>query len=234
MAEITLKATTGRELGSGPSKRLRANGEIPAVVYGLGKDPVAVAVAWRPLREALTTEAGLNALIDLDIDGDVALAMVKELQRHPIRGDVLHIDFLRVSADAAISVDVPVVLEGEADVLLGEGGAVDQVLHALTISAKPADIPNEIAVDITDLVIGATIRVGDLTLPKGVTTDVDAEEAVVTGAAPIAEEALETEAAEGEAEAAEAEGAEGEAGEAAEAGEGEGGEATEGEAETEG
>src|ERR1700709_437332 len=99
MAEITLQATSGRPTGTGPAKRLRVEGKIPAVVYGLGADPVAVTVDWRPLREALTTEAGLNALIDLHLDGDAALCVVKELQRHPIRGDVLHVDFLRVSAD---------------------------------------------------------------------------------------------------------------------------------------
>jgi large subunit ribosomal protein L25 len=179
MAEITLKATTGRALGTGPAKRLRAEGKIPAVVYGLGADPIPVAVDWRPLREALTTEAGLNALIDLDIDGDVALTIVKELQRHPIRRDVLHIDFLRVSADAAITVDVPVVLTGEAKAVASENGVVDQVLTSLAISAKPADIPNEITVDIADLQIGEAIRVGDLALPSGVTTDVDPEDAVV-------------------------------------------------------
>lgn len=222
MAEITLKATTGRDLGTGPAKRLRAEGKIPGVVYGLGGDPVPVSVEWRPLREALTTEAGLNVLIDLDVDGDVSLTIVKELQRHPIRGDVLHIDFLRVSADAAITVDVPVILEGEAAAVMSEGGTVDHVLHTLAISAKPADIPNEIAVDISGLAIGEAIRVGDVALPTGVTTDVDPEETVVSGAAPMAEEPVE-----GEAEAAEGEGEAAEAGEAAE------GEAAEGEGEGE-
>ena len=72
MAEITLKASTGRETGSGPSKRLRVDGKVPGVVYGLGVDPVAVTVEWRPFRETLITDAGLNVLIDLDIDGDVS------------------------------------------------------------------------------------------------------------------------------------------------------------------
>ncbi|HRW36356.1 MAG: 50S ribosomal protein L25 [Acidimicrobiales bacterium] len=215
MAEITLKAATGRELGNGPARRLRAAGQIPGVVYGLGAEPIPVAVDWRPLREALTTEAGLNALIDLDIDGDVALTIVKELQRHPIRGDVLHIDFLRVSADAAITVDVPVVLEGEAKAVESENGVVDHVLVTLAISAKPADIPNEITVDISGLTIGDAIRVGDLSLPAGVTSEVDADDPVVTASFGEVAEVEETEGAEGE-------GAEGEpaaegAGDAAEA-----------------
>lgn len=181
MAEIKLHATTGRALGNGPSRRIRAEGKVPAVVYGLDADPVAITVDWRPLRAALTTEAGLNVLIDLEIDGNVDLTIVKELQRHPIRGDVLHVDFLRVSADAAITVDVPIVLEGEAKAVTNEGGTVDQALFALSVNAKPADIPNELTVDISGLTIGEAIRVSDLSLPAGVTTDVDPEEAIASG-----------------------------------------------------
>lgn len=200
MAEITLKASPGRELGSGPSKRIRAEGKVPGVVYGLDADPIPVTVEWRPFRETLITDAGLNVLIDLDIDGDVSLCMVKELQRHPIRGDVLHVDFLRVSRDAAITVEVPIVVEGEAEQVTREGGTVDHVLFALTLSAKPADIPNEILVDISGLAMGDTIRVADLALPAGVETDVDLEEAVVTTVFPDVVEEPEPEdgAAEGE------------------------------------
>src|SRR3954470_7786379 len=114
MAEITLKAETGRPLGSRPSKRIRAEGKVSAVVYGQGSQPVAVTVDWKPLREALITEAGLNALIDLEVAGETQLCIVKDLQRHPIRQTVLHIDFLAISRDVEITVDVPIVLEGEA------------------------------------------------------------------------------------------------------------------------
>jgi large subunit ribosomal protein L25 len=200
MAEINLKATTGRELGSGPSKRIRAEGKVPGVVYGLDADPIAVTVEWRPLREALTTEAGLNALIDLDVDGDVSLTVVKELQRHPIRGDVLHIDFLRVSADAEITVEVPIVLEGEAKAVLSENGTVDQLLYALAINAKPADIPNELTVDVSELAIGESILVGAIELPAGVSTDVDPEESVVAGNQAIVEDLPEAGEGDGEGE----------------------------------
>ena len=196
MAEITLKATTGRELGSGPSKRIRVEGKVPGVVYGLDADPIPVTVEWKPLREALTTEAGLNALIDLEVDGEVALTVVKELQRHPIRGNVLHIDFLRVSADAEITVEVPIVLEGEAKAVLSEGGTVDHLLYTLSINAKPADIPNELTVDISDLEINGSIHVSDLQLPSGVSTDVDGDETIVTGTQAAQEQI--PEASEGE------------------------------------
>lgn len=199
MAEITLKATTGRTLGSGPSKRIRAEGNVPGVVYGLDADPIPVTVEWRPLRDALTTEAGLNALIDLDVDGDVSLTVVKELQRHPIKGNVLHIDFLRVSADAEITVEVPIVLEGEAKGVTSEGGTVDHLLFALAINAKPADIPNELIVDISELTLGGSIHVSDIALPKGVSTDVEGDETVVTGTEAAREQAADDDAEAGEA-----------------------------------
>lgn len=223
MAEITLQADTGRPTGSRASGRLRAQGKVPGVVYGLGRDPQPVAVVWRDLRHALVGDAGMNALIDLQVDGTSELVIVKELQRHPVRRDVLHVDFLRVSRDQAITVEVPVVLTGEAQQVAQQDGVVDQVLFALAISAKPADIPNELTVDITDLEVGGAIRVGDLQLPAGVTTDVDTEEAIVTASvAQVADL--------GEGEAAEGEEAEGEAAEGgAEAGDGAGGgEAAEG------
>jgi large subunit ribosomal protein L25 len=221
MAEITLQANTGRTTGSRPSGRLRAEGKVPGVIYGLGQDPMSVSVAWRELRVVLTGEAGLNALIDLHVDGAAGdLVMVKDLQRHPVRRDVLHVDFLRVSRDHVISVEVPIILEGEATKVTSNDGVVDHVLYALTISAKPADIPNEIGIDISGLEIGDAIRVGDVVLPAGVTTDVDPEDAIVM--ASVAQDTS-VEPAEGEAGEG-AEGAEGEAGEGGEsAAQGEGG-----------
>lgn len=199
MAEIKLHATTGRALGNGPSRRIRAEGNVPAVVYGLGGEPVAITVEWRPLRAALTTEAGLNALIDLEVDGKTDLTIIKEMQRHPIRGNVMHVDFLRVDPDATITVDVPIVLEGEAKQVTDEGGTVDQVLFALSVNAKPADIPNELTVDISGLTLADPIRVSDLTLPAGVTTDVDPEEAIASGQIIAAEPEPDAEGGAGEA-----------------------------------
>src|SRR4051812_24036613 len=221
MAEITLAAETGRTTGSRASGRLRGEGKVPATVYGLGNDPVAVAVEWRDLRLALTGEAGLNALINLEVDGHKSeLTIVKEMQRHAIKRSVLHVDFLRVSRDVAIEVDVPLVLTGEAEEVMRNDGVIEQVLFNLTISAKPGAIPNEIDVDVTELTIGDTVRIGDLKLPAGAEAVGDAEDPVVLAVgAQVSEADLETEAdAEAAAEAAEAAEGEGE-------GEGEGGEA---------
>jgi large subunit ribosomal protein L25 len=224
MAEITLQAELGRTTGSRASNRLRASGRVPATVYGLGRDPQTVSVAWRELRAALVTEAGLNVLVDLEVDGHTDLVMVKDLQRHPVRRDVLHVDFLRVDRDELITVEVPIHLHGEAEAVIREEGLVDPVLNSLTISAKPGDIPNEIVIDVSGMAMGDIIHVRDVQLPAGVTTTHDPDEALVVTSTGAAAELEEIEAADAEAaaeaaaESGEGAPAEGEAGESAEGG----------------
>ena len=176
--QLQLNATLGRTAGTRASRRLRREGRIPAVVYGLDNEPVTVSVAWPDLRLALNTDAGLNVLITLDIEGEQQLSIVKDLQRHPVRRDVIHVDFLRVTTDQEIEVDVPLVLVGEALEVTRANGMVDQTLYTLTVSAKPADVPDEIAVDISGLTLGDSIKVGGVTLPPGVVTSTDPDDSV--------------------------------------------------------
>jgi large subunit ribosomal protein L25 len=200
MSDLSLTAETGRTRGSRASNRLRNEGKVPAVIYGHGEDPLPVTVVWRELRAALTTDAGTNALLTLRVNGEEQLALVRELQRDPIKRRVDHIDFIRVNRNEAIQVEVPIILEGEPAAVLNEDGMVEQVLNALTVSTTPTNIPNELTVDISGMAIGDSLRVADLTLPEGVTTEVDPEEpvatAIVTRATIEAGEAAE--AAEGE------------------------------------
>ncbi|HEX5946960.1 MAG TPA: 50S ribosomal protein L25 [Acidimicrobiales bacterium] len=207
--DIVLTAETGRTTGSSASRRLRATGKVPAVLYGRGAEPQALTVDWRELRTALTTDKGLNALLTLEVGSKKTTAIVKEMQRHPVRRDVLHVDFLSVDIDVAITVDVPILLEGEALKVTREQGVVDQVLNALPVQAKPDAIPGHLTVDISDLEIGQTITVAELELPDGVATEFDLEETVVTAQVTSLALAEEGEAAEGE-EGEAAEGAEGE------------------------
>jgi large subunit ribosomal protein L25 len=223
--DITLVAETGRSTGSPASRRLRATGKVPAVLYGRGAEPAPISVEWRDLRSALTTDKGLNALLTLKIDGSSTKAIVKEMQRHPVRRDVLHVDFLAVDVDKPITTDVPLMLEGEPEKVIRDDGVVEQILNVLIVTAKPDAIPGHIAVDVSDLEIGQHVTVGDLQLPADVTTEADPEETIVTAkltSLALAEEEEEEE--EGE-EGEEEEGAEGEGGERAEgaAGEGESG-----------
>jgi large subunit ribosomal protein L25 len=230
MAEIQLTAETGREAGSRASKRLRREGKIPGVVYGHGTDPVSIAVDARELRHALNGEAGVNALLNLSIDGKSQLTMARVLQRHPVRNTVTHVDFQVVSRDEVMSADVPFTLVGEAKEVTNNDGVVEQAMFSLTINATPSAIPAHLEIDISELTIGDAIRVGDLKLPSGVTTDVDPEEAIVIAQGAqvseldlipeadaealqeLAEAVAEQEAAEGEG--GEGEGAEGATGDA--------------------
>jgi large subunit ribosomal protein L25 len=218
MPEIKLQAEVGRPTGSAAAGRLRASGKVPGVIYGHGTSPTPVAVEGRALRAALTTDAGLNALLELEFDGASHLTMAREIQRHPVRHNVTHVDFVIVRRDEVISADVPINLIGEAIELHREDGVVAHELFSLTVQSTPDRIPHAIEVDISALKIGDSIRVGDLRLPEGVVTEVDPEATVVVGQPPQVSEAdliseADAEAAAAAEEAAEAEAAEGEAAE---------------------
>ncbi len=226
--QITLTAETGRPIGSRSSRRLRREGKVPAVVYGAGSDPTAIAVQWSDLRAALITDAGMNALITLDVDGDERLTIVKDMQRHPVRRDVTHVDFIVIDRNKAIEVDVPVVLaETEDDHL--KGLVIDQNMFSVTVSAKPGTIPNEFVIDLAPLTVDEHIRAGQIDLPEGVELLTDPEDALVVASLPMSEEALQADV---DAEAGDvdppgdddADGAEAEGGADAEAGGDEGGE----------
>jgi large subunit ribosomal protein L25 len=214
MSESTLVAETGRPTGSRASGRLRAAGKIPGVLYGHGLAPVPLAVDRRELRHALSGPAGVNAVVQLRVGADTHPTVVKDLQRDPVRRTVTHIDFIVVRMDEEITVEVPIILEGEARQVLSDDGVIEHSLQSLSVVTTPADIPTHITVDISRLTVGDVIRVGDLALPAGVTIVVDPDTPVVVAAGAAALEVAEAEGAEGEGET------EGEGDEAAGAAEG--------------
>ncbi|HUP74496.1 MAG TPA: 50S ribosomal protein L25 [Acidimicrobiales bacterium] len=179
--DLVLVAETGRETGTRPSRRMRREGNVPATLYGLGKDAETIAVAWRELRRVLTTDAGVNAFIHLEVDGRRQATLVKEIQRHPVRRDVIHVDFLRVDPKVTLDVEVAIELTGEAEGVTRAGGIVQQLLHALIVSTRPDNIPNSLELDVSELTLNGDLRVRDLVLPAGVTTDVDPDEVVAQG-----------------------------------------------------
>jgi large subunit ribosomal protein L25 len=209
MADANVLTTEPRtERGSRPTGRLRRSGKVPAVVYGLGTDTLSVAVSARELGHVLA--GGANTLITLEIDGDEALALARQVQRHPTRGDYLHVDFVRVRTDVAVAAEVPLHLIGEPEGVRS-GGLTEQLVFSLPIEAKPQDIPALLEHDISELEIGDQVRVSELALPSGVTTTLEPDALVAQVVAPrvVEEEVVE----EGEGEEGE-EGAEGEGGEA--------------------
>jgi large subunit ribosomal protein L25 len=203
MAEIVLAAEVGRPLGSRAVRRLRREGKIPGVIYGHGTDPLPIAVGARELRVALNGEAGANQLLSLDTGSGTFLTLARDMQRHPVAQTVTHVDFIIVRRDEVISADVPITLVGEATEVHHGDGLVEQQMFTLSINALPANIPSGIDADVSALTIGGQVRVSDLVLPDGVTTDVDPESAVALGQPPrvtVEEEAAaEGEAVEGEA-----------------------------------
>jgi large subunit ribosomal protein L25 len=204
-----LVAETGRATGSANSRRLRREDHIPGVVYGHGMDPISISVVRRELRLALSGPAGVNTVIDLTVDGKVYPAIVKELQRHPVRRNVSHIDFIQVDLNEEILIAIPVRLEGEAKAVIDEGGLVDPAVDTIEVRTTPRSIPNEIVIDITDMTMDTVITLGDIKLPAGVTATADPETAIVTVLVTRQEELAEGEAAEGQEGAEGAEGAAG-------------------------
>lgn len=217
MASTVLVASTGRETGSSASRRLRAAEQVPGVLYGHGMDPVSVSVVRRDLRQALSGAAGVNTVLDLTVDGKVYAAIVKEVQRHPVRRNVAHVDFIQVNLDEEITVAVPVRLEGEAQQVQQGGGLVDPAVDTIEVVTTPRSIPDEFVIDVSDMDMDTVIRLEDIPMPAGVTATGDPESAVVTVLtmrAEVAEiEAADAEAAEEQAEEAEAEAEEAEAAE---------------------
>jgi large subunit ribosomal protein L25 len=206
--QVQLSAAARTHQGKGAAGRLRKQGRVPGIMYGFQVDPTPVSVDALELYHALHTDAGLNAMIRLDVDGDEHLTIARDLQYHPVRGEVLHVDFLAVDTKAQISVEVPIHLTGDDD-LGDDNGVVNQILYTVPILVRPLDVPNYVELDIAGLEIGDVKRVEDLraVLPEGGEFDIDPERTVVTINAPVSEAELEAleEGAGIEAEAPEAE-----------------------------
>lgn len=202
MSETVLIAEAGRTTGSAESRRLRTADRIPGVVYGHGMEPLSLTVNRRDLRVALSGTAGMNTIVDLTIDGKVYPSLVKDIQRHPVRRNVQHIDFIQVNLNETVRVSVPVRLEGTAKDVESNNGLVDLNMNEIEVETTPRSIPDEIVVDITDMTMETIIRIADIALPSGVTATADEDAAVVTVLTMHASES-ETDGADGDDAAAE-------------------------------
>jgi large subunit ribosomal protein L25 len=183
-AETTALAVEPRDpAGSRAARRLRRAGRVPGVVYGGGEDPVAFHVDARVLRQAL---AHAGAVIELSVGAGAATpVVVKDLVRHPVSGETVHVDMLRVRMDQAITATVVLELVGGDDAPgVKEGGVLEQVTRELTIEALPGDIPDTIQHDVSGVQIGDTISLEAITPPRGVTLTDDPETVVATVSAP--------------------------------------------------
>jgi large subunit ribosomal protein L25 len=212
--ERKLKAERRDRTGKETAHKIRAAGRVPAVVYGRGMEPMHVSIDSRELFHLLHTDAGVNVLVDLRVDGDHFLALPREVQRDLIKGRFVHVDFLRIARDEKITVEVPVHIVGESHGVK-EGGVVEHHLWTLHVECLPTDVPTHIDADITKLGINESLKVSDLKAPEKSTVLTSADEVVVSVVPPLVlrvEEAEEVaaEADEGEEAEAEEEGATGE------------------------
>src|SRR5512147_2709709 len=196
MPEFVVPAESRRETGKNVNRRLRQRGLIPGVLYGTGKAAVPVAVSPREIGAILKSASGENTLFDLDLGGTRRRVILKEFQREPLRGQLLHADFYEVALDKALEVKVPIELEGVPVGVKLQGGIVDFVTRELEVECLPADIPDKITVDISHLELGKHLRVSDLKLGDKVKVLVEPDVVVAHVVLPRAEVAAEAAPAE--------------------------------------
>ena len=169
--QLAIAATVRSDLGKGASRRLRRSVDhIPAIIYGAGKDPAPLTIIRKDLEKALENEAFFSQVIDVSVDGDVQPAILKDLQRHPARNDVMHADFLRVDAKVAIKVNIPLhfVNEEKCHGVKIEGGIIEHLLTEIEVLCLPGLIPEYIEVDMENVTTADIIHISDLNLPEGV------------------------------------------------------------------
>lgn len=203
MAEVRLTAAKRDRTGKGPARRSRSAGKVPGVLYGRGMESTPIEVDRRELVTAFHTDAGMNVLLDIEIDGETTLALTKELQRDPVRGSLLHADFVKVDRTHAVDVEVPIHLVGEAPGAK-EGGVLEQPLFTVQVRCLPTDVPDAVEADVSQLGVGDSLRVGDLAEGRDFEILTDRDTVVAAVAAPVSAEELEAMEAAVSAEAPEA------------------------------
>ena len=231
----TLKIAPRDTEGSRSNRRMRRTGRVPGVLYGGGEDPISFSVDDRELRHALKQG---GAVVELSLDGSTSNAVLKDFQRDPVRGDMWHVDFVRVRMDVAIQTQIVLELTGADEAPgISEGGVLEQTTRELNIEALPGDIPDVVTHDVSALQINDTVHLSDVTAPSGVTFLDDPETVVASVLVPRLEvepeDAVETETeviGEGDGDAAEGDASEGD-GESGGGDSGDGGDAGSGDSE---
>ena len=203
MATAQLSATPRTSSGKGPARSLRSAGRIPGVVYGHAREPQPLTLDTREFEKLLSHIAAESTVIELSLDGQTTKTLIREIQRHPFKRQILHVDFQELVAGEKVQVNIPIVLMGVPEGVRASGGVMDQTLRELSIRVDPSAIPDHIEVDVTGVQIGHSIHVSELSLPEGVEVLNDPEAPVCVVAAPravVEETAAVAEPVEGEAE----------------------------------
>jgi len=202
MATVSLSANAREGKGKGAARSLRSQGQVPAVIYGHGRQPQPLALNARDLDKLLSHIQAESTVIEVTVGGQTAKTLIREIQRHPIKRQILHVDFQALVAGEKVTVSIPIVLLGVPEGVRLEGGVLDQTLREIEIEVDPSNIPDHVEYDITNMVIGDSVHISDLKVPEGVEVIDDPETSVAVLAAPravIEEVAAVAEPVEGEA-----------------------------------
>ena len=186
MASASLNASPRTGTGKGAARSLRREGQIPAVIYGHNRQPQSLAINARDLDRLLERFSAASTVIELSIAGVTARTLIREIQRNPVKRNIVHVDFQELVAGEKVTVAIPIRLVGTSEGVKLSGGILEQVLSELEIEVDPSSIPERIDADVTHLTIGHSLHVSDLTLPPGVTVLTDEGATVAVVAAPAA------------------------------------------------
>jgi large subunit ribosomal protein L25 len=184
---ISITATPRVTGGKGAARQTRLNKKVPAVIYGHGRASQSLEVDAQALEQALSGHEPSSTLVDLTVDGKKARALIREIQRHPVRPDIIHIDFYEIHADEKVTLKVPVHLTGTPDGVRNAGGVLDQVTREVEIEVLPEHIPDRVELDVTTLTIGRSVHVSDLVIPNA-TMLTQSDLTIATVVPPRAEE----------------------------------------------
>ncbi len=184
MSTATLSATLRSESGKGAARALRRAGSVPAVIYGHKRAPMSLSVSTRDLERLLERVSAETTVVELSIDGKVSRTLIREIQKHPFKKQLVHVDFQELVAGEMITVNVPLILVGVSIGVRSFAGILDQTMRELEVEVDPSAIPNHIDVDVTALNVGDSVHVRDLKLPAGVKVLSDSDASVVVVAAP--------------------------------------------------
>ena len=190
MATVPFSATARADAGKGIARKLRAAGRIPGIIYGHARAPQPLSLHTKDFVQLLEKVSYATTVFELDLGGTKSNALIREIQRHPFKKEILHVDFQELVAGEKVTVSVPLAFVG-ASIGVKEGGIIDQIMHGLSIRVDPMQIPNHIDVDVTALAIGRSLHVGDVTVPAGIEVQDDEDATICTCAAPKEEKAAE-------------------------------------------
>ena len=196
MASATLSAEPRSETGKGVARKLRAAGRVPGVVYGHAREATGLSLVARDLDKLLQHISAGSTVIDLTLSGATTKTLIREIQRHPFKKQIMHVDFQELVAGEKVTVDVPLVFVGIPEGVRLSGALLEQIMHSISVFADPTSIPNHIDVDVSHLAMGHSLHVRDLVLPEGIEVLSDEDATMCAVIAPRA--VVEAAAAEGE------------------------------------